>query len=160
MTTLKVSAADIKTLNKFINEPNEFKRFILCQLWINNQYSQKLRTESGLMNIFNRRIKAAKTPLNATLIYDTFRDIKNELIASNENLSAVLIELKNQKSLMDVMNRLFELNVDTINWNINSEIDEIELTIKTNAEHIEKINSLSENQIEDIISNHETTNSN
>ena len=144
--SLKVKASDIKTLNAFINESNEFKRFILCQLWITQQFTNTLTTNDILTRNINQ---SEPNIITDATIYNIFRDIKSKLTEENDKLAQVVVSLKNNFAVLHVMNEIFELGLNTED-EMKDKIKQIEQTIKTNQDYINKINNLSEAQIANI----------
>lgn len=140
----KVSSADVKMLNTFINEPDELKRYLLCQCWI-HQYIHTYNENNYL------------TPFTTTAApssyYEIMRDIKQTLINKNETLNELLKQLQNQFKLLKLINSVFELQQQQQIDDLSARIKTIETTINTNSDYINKINNLSENQIEAIINN-------
>ena len=149
--TLKIASNDIKNLNRFINEENEFKRFILCQLWITQQYT-------GTINdTITKTINNVKGPLSDSIIYNILRDIKQKLTDENERLSLVVQNLQNTFDLVLVMDEVLGLNMKSEDGLLNEELEKLKLRIKNNVEYIDKINNLSENQIAQIRSKNENS---
>lgn len=138
---------DIKTLNQFVNEPNELKRYILLQLWINQLYSESITKSitNPLTNINHE--------ITNTEIYNIFRDIKESLIKQNDELKEVELSLTNQLNLITVMNRIFNLEQNDELEHLKQIVDSLGTRICNNNNYIDKINSLSENQIEEIRTN-------
>ena len=147
----KVASNDIKTLNKFINEENEFKRYILCQLWITQQYNATIN------DTITKTINNAKGPLTDSIIYNILRDIKQKLVDENERLSLVVQNLQNTFDLVLVMDEVLGLNMKSSDETLNCELEQLKLRIKNNTEYIDKINNLSENQIATIRSKNENS---
>lgn len=147
----KVATADIKILNKFINEPNEFKRFILCQLWITQLYNETINK-----NI----IKRAETIQTTADIYNMFRDLKQAIEAENEKLNAAIGTIQTQANIIKAINAVFTLNADDEVNKYNQQLKELTDHIKTNNDYIDKINNLSETQINNIINDTTQTNNN
>lgn len=147
----KVASNDIKTLNKFINEENEFKRYILCQLWITQQYTATIN------DTITKTINNVKGPLTDSIIYNILRDIKQKLVDENERLSLVVQNLQNTFDLVLVMDEVLGLNMKSSDETLNGELERLKLRIKNNVEYIDKINNLSENQIAAIRSKNENS---
>lgn len=147
---ITITRGDIKTLNQFVNEPNEFKRYILTQLWINQLYS---KTITDIIKSVNNPSSTNNDIITDETIFNIFRDVKSNLACVNENIKKVLIQQQNNYDLMKVMNALFELNSNNELQQLNDELTKLKTTIKTNEDYINKINNLSENQISSIRNN-------
>lgn len=143
---LNAKSQEMKTLNSFINEPNEFKRYLLCQMWMVQLFTKTI-TEP-----ISKHSKPA-TPnddLTNENIYNIFRDIKTNLINENEQLTAAHKLMKNQRDILKVMDGIFELqSIDEIK-KIDDELEKLQNTINTHKDYIEKINNLSETKIEQL----------
>ena len=136
---MKLSNSDIKTFNKFINEPNEFKRYILLNLFINQFFTETI-TET-----ITKTLSGTNNVLSDEVIFNMMRDIKQSLIIQNENLKLAVNNMKNQHDIINVLNNVLKLDL-----NINDDkIKELEETINNNSVYIDKINNLSENQIKE-----------
>ena len=141
----KMNSQEIKNLNNFLKETNMFKRYILCQLWINSLFN------NIIIEPINKYSKSTdNNDLTNETIYNIFRDIKANLINENSNLESVLKLQQNQRDILNVMNKVFELNEDDKIELINNELNKLSDNIKTNQDYIEKINNLSEAKINDI----------
>ena len=150
---MKASTNDIKTLNTFLNEQNEFKRFILCQLWISQLFTSTINS-----SITKALTQTKDTePLSNSKIYVIFQDIKQQLKDENERLSLALNEMTKTVDLLHVINEVFGLNE---NITTNGNIDKLKHQIDENNVYIDKIDNLSEKQIEDIRNDHNVNRSN
>ena len=151
----KVSSNDVKTLNKFINETDEFKRYILCQLWITQQFTATIN--ETITKSINSVKKGGLIPDNMSLddssIYNIFRDIKQKLIEENERLKLVVGNLQNSYDLMLVMDAVLGLDMVAVNNSMNDELEGLKNKIKNNEVYIDKINNLSESKITQIRNN-------
>ena len=136
----------MKTLNAFMKEPNEFKRYLLCQMWIVQLFTETI-TEP-----INKHSKPATSNEDLTNenIYNIFRDIKTNLINENEQLTATLKLMKNQRDVLKVMDGIFELQSTEEIKKITDELDKLQTAIDTHTNYIEKINSLSVTKIEQL----------
>ena len=143
---LNAKSQEMKTLNSFINEPNEFKRYLLCQMWMVQLFTKTI-TEP-----ISKHSKPA-TPtddLTNENIYNIFRDIKTNLINENEQLTAAHKLMKNQRDILKVMDGIFELQSTDEIKKIDDELEKLQNTINTHKDYIEKINNLSETKIEQL----------
>lgn len=143
---LNAKSQEMKTLNAFMKEPNEFKRYLLCQMWIVQLFTETI-TEP-----INKHSKPATSNEDLTNenIYNIFRDIKTNLINENEQLTATLKLLKNQRDVLKVMDGIFELQSTEEIKKITDELDKLQTAIDTHTNYIEKINSLSVTKIEQL----------
>lgn len=143
---LTVRSADVKTLNACINEPNPFKRYVLAQLWISQIYTNSLTSPIATRM---SSIKSGGT-IDPETIYNTFRDIKNEISTYNDHLLQVITEAENTLRITKVMNEILELGINI--QDMDNNLDKLSEQYNLNAEYIEKINNLSESKIQELIS--------
>lgn len=141
---IKTSSQDIKTLNKFINEPDDFKRYILINLWVSVFYTNTIISDMV------KRINNTNEKLSDSEIYNIISNIKTNLTDENAKLRMVMMNMKNNYDVIKVINNVMDLDLnDDIN-EINERINKIEELIKNNDKHIESIKTLSENKIAEI----------
>lgn len=148
MRTINLSAKsqEMKTLNTFMNEPNEFKRYLLCQMWLVQLFTKTI-TEP-----ISKHSKPATSTDDLTNenIYNIFRDIKTNLINENEQLTAAHKLLKNQRDVLKVMDGIFELHSTEEIKKIDDELSRLQTAMSTHADYIDKINNLSVTKIEQL----------
>lgn len=142
----KIATNDVKTLNIFINEENNFKRYILCQLWITQQYG------NSVIDTISKAITNNKSAVSVGCVYDIMREIKQQLTTENEQLAQSIEQLMNSYKFMCVCDAVFELNMKPKNDEMKLEIEKLKQKIKTNNDYINKISNLSEAKICDILS--------
>ena len=141
---IKTSSQDIKALNKFINEPDDFKRYILINLWVSVFYT------NSIISDMVKRINNTSEKLTDSEIYNIINNIKTGLTDENIKLKLTLNNMKNNYDVIKVINNVMNLDLnDDIN-EINERINKIENVIKNNDKHIESIKTLSENKIAEI----------
>lgn len=141
---IKTSSQDIKTLNKFINEPDDFKRYILINLWVSVFYTNTIISDMV------KRINNTNEKLSDSEIYNIINNIKTNLTDENVKLRMTMMNMKNNYDVIKVINNVMDLDLnDDIN-EINERINKIEELIKNNDKHIESIKTLSENKIAEI----------
>lgn len=152
----------IKIISKIVLEPNEFKRYMLLQLWISQLVTQTI--QSPVQDIEDKYNKLEQESDNTNgqtseqitetvLIYDLFRDIKSKLTVKNQQLQQVLNKLNHQKNILKCMNGVLELgeNSDRALNKFIKNCNKVEQLIKANNDYIERINNLSESKIESIL---------
>ena len=141
---INTSSQDIKALNKFINEPDDFKRYILINLWVSVFYT------NSIISDMVKRINNTSEKLTDSEIYNIINNIKTGLTDENIKLKLTLNNMKNNYDVIKVINNVMNLDLnDDIN-EINERINKIENVIKNNDKHIESIKTLSENKIAEI----------
>lgn len=143
----KIASNDTKNLNKFLNEPNEFKRFILCQMWIEQVFSQSIT--KNITQRINPEVTNNERLTNAQ-IYQIFQGLKNSIITENERLKQIEINMSNKLDVMKTMNQIFELSLEKEVKNVVKIHDQLIEKIKMNDDYIDKINNLSENKINEV----------
>ena len=137
--------SEYKILNSIIQEPDEFKRYILLQLWITQLYTSTIN-DSKLLEY------SAETD-DITAIYNTFRNIRTALETKNHRLTEVSKQVESKYILIKCMNELLSLDkLDAVN-ELKQKLDVINSMIAKNQEYIQCINNLSESKINDAIKN-------
>lgn len=136
---------EYKILNSIIQEPDEFKRYVLLQLWITQLYTSTIN-DSKLLEY------SAETD-DVTAIYNTFRNIRTALETKNNRLSEVSKQVESKYIMIKCMNELLSLDkLDAVN-ELKAKLDVIKSMIAKNQEYIQCINNLSESKINDAIKN-------
>lgn len=143
---LSVKSQEIKTLNTFMNEPNEFKRYLLCQMWLVQLFTKTI-TEPICKH---SKPTTSTDDLTNENIYNIFRDIKTNLINENEQLTAVHKQMKNHRDVLKVMDGIFELHNTEEIKKIDEELEKLQTAMTTHADYIDKINNLSVTKIEQL----------
>ena len=134
---------EYKLLNNIMNEPDEFKRYTLLQLWITQLYTSTIN-DSKLLE-YNADTN------DTTAIYNTFRSIKNALESKNKKLIEVQQQIKSKYIMIKCMNEILSLDkLDAVN-ELKQQLDCIESMISKNNTYIDSINNLSETKINDAI---------
>ena len=146
----EISRTAIKTLNQFLNEPNELKRYVLLQLWINQQFNETIQT-----NIVKPLTNKNKTRLSNAEIYNILRSVKDSLKTTNDNLRELELTMNNQLDVIRCLNGVLTLDMNSEVEQLNEQLTKIKSTIVNNEVYITKIDCLSENQIEHIRNNNE-----
>lgn len=141
---------EFKILNQIITEPDEFKRYILLQLWITQLYTSTIIAVPELSS------NDSKIQTSPECLYKTFQNLKKQLEMKNKKLKEVYENVQNKYILLKCMNEL--LSLDSINFihDLKIELDSIKEMIDKNVVYITNINNLSEAKIEDAINKPET----
>ena len=142
----KVSSNDTRTLNKFLQEENDFKRFILCQLWISQVFSDTINHD--IIREINP--ENGKEPLTNEGLYKIFQNIKQSLATENDRLKEIEVNLSNQRDVANALNEVFELGLTKEVEVITKRLIALREKIGINEDYMEKIKSLSETKIEEL----------
>ena len=139
---------EYKILNSIMLEPDEFKRYILLQLWITQLYTSTIN-DSKLIE-YNAD---TTDTTNTESIYNTFRNIRAALENKNKKLIEVHKQLESKYIMIKCMNELLSLDkLDAVN-ELKQQLDCINAMIEKNNTYINSINNLSESKIRDAITN-------
>lgn len=139
---------EYKILNSIMLEPDEFKRYILLQLWITQLYTSTIN-DSKLIE-YNAD---TTDTTNTESIYNTFRNIRAALENKNKKLIEVHKQLESKYIMIKCMNELLSLDkLDAVN-ELKQQLDTINAMIEKNNTYINSINNLSESKIRDAITN-------
>ena len=150
---MSLTTKDIKILQKFITEPDEFKRYILLQLWISQLFSTTL-TEP--VTIFKEAISKHVADNNANnacepeIYYDCFKNIKKQLMIKVQQYDKVLSELTSQYKLIKIMDNVLELNSAEP---LQKQLTNLSTMISKYNDYINRLNNLSEAEISSILKN-------
>lgn len=145
----------LKVLPGIINEPNEFKRYMLLQLWCIQFYTN---TITDPIQLHENRLKDTTnitTDMEVQSLYDVLRAIKTSLTIKNEELSKVLLRMKQNMNIIKVLNQALELNNDKEQNEYIHRVNKLEKLIASNNNYITNINNLSEAKITSIINDSE-----
>ena len=140
-------------LKKLLTEPNEFKKYILCQLWLQQLFTSTINeplhdintnTDTNINTVGNDDDECGH-------IYNVCKYIKKQLMNKNEQLKQGYSKMVSQLHIMEVMNSI--LTLDTIDelTEYKNNVAIVNNIIATNDEYISKINNLSEAEIAKII---------
>ena len=141
----------IKILHTIIAEPNEFKRYILLQMWISQLFSS---TIIDPIKVHENRLKdttSLTAELEAQSLYDVLRDVKTSLTIKNEELSKVLNKMELNMNIIRVLNKTLELSEDKSIYEYSSNIAKLRELIETNTKYIQQIQNLSESKFTEYI---------
>lgn len=148
----KVSSNDTRNLNKFLQEENDYKRFILCQLWINQVFADSIRHD--IVQEINPDT-LGNEKLSNSQIYGIFQNIRSSILTENERLKQIEVNLSNQYDVVRTLNEVFELSLNREVESLRRRLSSLREKIGNNEDYIEKIKSLSESKIEQIRGNDE-----
>lgn len=148
----KVCSNDTRNLNKFLQEENDFKRYILCQLWINQVFSESITRD--IVREINPDMSDNER-LSNSRIYGIFQNLKNTLTSENERLRQIEINLSNQCDVVKTLNEVFDLSLNREVDTLRKQLVELREKIGINEDYIDKIKNLSEGKIEKIRGNDE-----
>lgn len=145
---MSLTTKDIKILQKFITEPDEFKRYILLQLWISQLFSTTL-TEP--VTIFKEAItKVSAMDNDSEIYYDCFKNIKKQLMIKVQQYDKVLSEMLTQYKLIKIMDNVLELNSAEP---LQKQLTNLSTMISKYNDYINRLNNLSEAEISSILKN-------
>ena len=143
---------NLKVLKDIINEPNEFKRYNLLQMWCTQFFTS---TIIDPIKVHENRLKDTSTLLNSTAevqsLYDVARSIKTSLTIKNDELSKVLNKMKANMNIIKLLNKALELDQDDVQDEYVNNVKKLERLIACNNNYIQHIGNLSEAKIEAII---------
>ena len=157
---MSINTGDIKILQKFITEPNEFKRFILISLWSNQLFSSTFTDPIALfkeeiskipVRIGNEQENKENDLKNKTeeeLYYQLFANIKKRLIAKVKEYEEVKSEMVVQNRILKIMNKVLDLKEES---QINKSLNSLSAMIFKYNDYINRLNNLSEAEILSII---------
>ena len=150
---MSLQSKDIKMLSTFMKEPDEIKRYILCNLWINQLFSTTL-TEP--VKLFKESVANISTSSNVNeSYYNCLNNIKKQLQIKLQQYDKVASEMSLQYSLMKVIDNVLELN--SISEPLHKQIDNLNNMILKYQHYIERLNNMSESQISSILNTTSTT---
>lgn len=141
----------LKVLQSLINEPNEFKRYCLLQMWISQLFTT---TIIDPIKMHENRLKDTSNitaVIETQSLYDVLRDIKTSLTIKNKQLEEVYAKMIRQMNILKVLNKALELNEDTAVAGFTNNVSKVHSAIESNNKYIEHIGNLSESKIQSII---------
>lgn len=138
----------VKVLHTLMNESNEFKRYMLMQLWINQFFSSTIIDPiKALENKLKDTSTLTDTSVDTSSIYDVFRSIRVGLEAKNIQLEDVYQKMLHKRDILKVMNDTLELNANDVLTSYSANCDKVKAMIDRNTKYIALINNLSESKI-------------
>lgn len=142
LTIDKVLTKEVKqTLVNILREEDEFKRYILLSMWLQQFYT------TTIVNTFkdvNNQVSDTES------IYNTFNILKKQLINKNKQLQHVYDSMNNQHKLLLLMNNILELHNESEVEEYANRLSVIRQMIDKNESYITRINNLSASKIEEV----------
>ena len=142
LTIDKVLTKEVKqTLINILREEDEFKRYILLSMWLQQFYT------TTIVNTFkdvNNQVSDTES------IYNTFNILKKQLINKNKQLQHVYDSMNNQHKLLLLMNNILELHNENEVEEYANRLTVIRQMIDKNESYISRINNLSASKIEEV----------
>mgnify|MGYP006908804825 CR=1 FL=1 len=143
VTPLTVKSPEIKVLNSMLAESNDFKRYVLLNLWTSSLYQTTLT--SGIDSML-KSITDESTPTDSDL-YNMFRDLKDKLSQEVISLRSVLHQIQVRCDVLKVMNKALQIGCDKEVSDIQLVCKAIDNVISVDMSYIDHIDNLSEKQI-------------
>ena len=142
LTIDKVLTKEVKqTLINILREDDEFKRYILLSMWLQQFYT------TTIVNTFkdvNNQVSDTES------IYNTFNILKKQLINKNKQLQHVYDNMTNQHKLLLLMNNILELHNENEVEEYANRLTVIRQMIDKNESYISRINNLSASKIDEV----------
>lgn len=154
---MTLTTKDIKILQKFTTEPDEFKRYILLQLWISQLFSTTLTEPVTVFkeaitkyNSDNNVNNSANVNPESELYYDCFKNIKKQLMIKVQQYEKVHSEMLSQYKLIKIMDTVLNINSAEP---LQKQLTNLSTMISKYNDYIKRLNNLSEAEISSILKN-------
>ena len=153
---MKTTAQQTKTLNQILNKPDILTRFKLLQLWMLDVFAQSLNSPNTqtidmkaiIETLMAENINEAS---DVETIYAALNNVKKNIQDINNKLKQTCEQIEHQRFISNILQQILEDEGIETNDDYAKHVEELEKLIKINEQRIDRLQNMSQAQIQVLI---------